>query len=188
MKVLVLHASPRKNGSTNQVMSAFLKHQPVDDLIHVYLYEQKIEYCKGCLYCANEGICFIEDDMQHLYELFETVDVIVFGSPMYFNSVSSAAKVMIDRTQQYWSRKFQLKTGVTIEKQKKGVFICTAGVSHDATTFVSAKRVVEIFFKAINATYDVEIVVDNLDHEALSVREDLLETIEAQGRCFFQEM
>ncbi|MBN2796055.1 MAG: flavodoxin family protein [Clostridia bacterium] len=185
MKVLVIHGSPRKNKNTDQVINAFFKE--VKDIIleHVYLYDLNISYCTGCLACGKNGICPIEDDMQTLYELFETADAIVLGSPMYFNSVTSATKVMIDRTQVYWSRRFMLEHKMEKPKLKKGVFISTAGVSHTEASFEGARKVVSIFFKAINTSYDLEIVVDNLDHESLENQMETLQEITHKGLGFF---
>lgn len=184
MQVLILHGSPRKGKHTEQALKAFLKHSTYEEH-HVFIYESRIEYCKGCLYCGKNGICFIDDDMNHLYKLFEEVDMVVFASPMYFNSVSSAAKTMIDRTQVYWSRKYEFGTGITIEKEKKGAFILTAGFKHDDQSVVAATKVAEIFFKAINCTYHEEIIIDNIDQDPLIEKDNRLLEISEKGRSFF---
>lgn len=121
MEILIIHGSPRKKKSTDQVIESFIRSSGCVEH-HVYLYDLTINHCIGCLYCGKKGICFMDDDMKLLYELFETVDYVIVGSPMYFNSITSLVKTMIDRTQIYWSRKFALKKGITIEKQKKVPF------------------------------------------------------------------
>lgn len=184
MEVLIIHGSPRKGQHTDNALEAFMLHA-ADVQHHVYLYDDKIEYCKGCLYCGKKGICFIDDDMKKLYNLFETVDKIVFGTPMYFNSVSSAAKVMIDRTQVYWSRKYEMGTGITVKKEKKGAFILTAGVKHNKESIVAATKVAEIFFKAINCTYDVEIILDHIDKNPMISKDARLLEISEKGSKFF---
>lgn len=184
METLMIHGSPRKGRYTDKALDAFMSSTK-DVVHHIYLYDEKIEYCKGCLYCGKKGICFIDDGMNKLYELFESVDRIVIGSPMYFNSVSSATKVMIDRTQLYWSRKFSMKQGYTIKKEKRGAFILTAGVKHDKETIVAATKVIEIFFKAINCTYDVEILLDEMDFKPLEDEDERIKEIVEKGRVFF---
>ena len=184
MEALIIHGSPRKGKHTDKVLDAFLTDTNVVKH-HVYLYDNKIEYCKGCLYCGKKGICFIDDDMNRLYDLFETVDYVVLGSPMYFNSISSAVKVMIDRTQVYWSRKFTLGTGVTIKKEKKGALLLTTGVKHDQESAVAAIKVIEIFFKAINCTYDAEIIIDEMDKNPLVDDDRRFIEISEKGRKFF---
>lgn len=187
MEILVIHGSPKKNGHTEKLVENFLDSVDMNSLHHVYLYDENIEYCKGCLVCAKNGICFIDDDMQKLYHYFETVDVVIFATPMYFNSVSSAAKVMIDRTQQYWSRKFSLGYERTIEKRKKGVLLSTAGVKHTESSSEGLRKVIEIFFKAINCSFDLEYMIDELDFKPILERKNELEKLKEIGLHFFND-
>lgn len=56
-----------------------------------------INYCKGCLGCVSSGECVIHDDMSGILEDMVDADVIVFASPIYFNTISGQMKTMIDR-------------------------------------------------------------------------------------------
>lgn len=47
-----------------------------------------INYCKGCLGCVSSGKCVIHDDMSGILEDMVYADVIVFASPIYFNTIS----------------------------------------------------------------------------------------------------
>lgn len=184
MEILIIHGSPRKGRHTDRVIEAFLNHQNHKEH-HVYLYNMNIQHCIGCLYCAKKGICFMDDDMKTLYDLFESVDYVVLGSPMYFNSITSMTKTMIDRTQVYWSRKFALGTGITVEKQKKGTLILTTGVAHDKASSVAAIKVVDIFFKAINCTLDEIVILDNMDQNPVVSDDMRLSEVGHIGRAFF---
>ncbi len=76
-------------------------------------------------------------------------------------------------------------TGITIKKEKKGTFILTAGVAHNNESVVAATKVAEIFFKAINCSYDTEIIVDHIDHNPLIEGDDRLLEIAEKGISFF---
>lgn len=56
-----------------------------------------INYCKGCLGRVSSGECVIHDDMSGILEDMVDADVIVFASPIYFNTISGQMKTMIDR-------------------------------------------------------------------------------------------
>ena len=59
---------------------------------------KKIEGCDGCGSCSENGTCRINDDMQSLYQQMKTADAIIFGSPVYFHSVTAQTKAIMDRT------------------------------------------------------------------------------------------
>ena len=71
MEILIIHASPRKDSNTDQVIERFMKYTEDHTIHDVYLYDNDIKYCTGCLVCGKKGICIINDDMQKLYDLFE---------------------------------------------------------------------------------------------------------------------
>jgi multimeric flavodoxin WrbA len=60
--------------------------------------EMQITPCDGCMTCHQSGECQIKDDMQKVYEKMLAADGIILGSPVYFWSVSSQTKTLMDRT------------------------------------------------------------------------------------------
>ena len=48
--------------------------------------------------CHHSGECRIQDDMQQVYTKLLAADGIILASPVYFWSVSSQAKALMDRT------------------------------------------------------------------------------------------
>jgi multimeric flavodoxin WrbA len=100
VKVLGIVGSPRKGGNTEimvkEVLAAAKKSGAETEIFLVA--GKNISGCDGCHGCFNVGACHIKDDMQSLYGKMEWADGIVFGSPVYFNYVTSQAKAVIDRT------------------------------------------------------------------------------------------
>ena len=58
----------------------------------------QIAPCDGCMTCHQSGECKIKDDMQKVYGKMLAADGIILGSPVYFWSVSSQTKALMDRT------------------------------------------------------------------------------------------
>jgi len=96
MKIVYISGSPRKNSNTDYLLG-ILKSQLGGTIIKLSDYH--IESCHACMDCRGKGMCVNNDDMNKIVipELLES-NVIVLGSPVYFNNVSSQMKAFMDRT------------------------------------------------------------------------------------------
>ena len=100
MKVLGIVGSPRKGGNTEILVEEALAaaHEAGAQTELVSVAGKNITPCDGCSSCRRAGVCHIKDDMQSIYQQLESADAIIFGSPVYFGSVSAQVKAIIDRT------------------------------------------------------------------------------------------
>ena len=100
MKILGLSCSPRKSGNTEILLNEALDGARSDGA-EVELFSvsgKEIKPCDGCSTCRETGKCHIKDDMQTIYQKLVEADGIVFGTPVYFYSMTSQAKAIIDRS------------------------------------------------------------------------------------------
>jgi multimeric flavodoxin WrbA len=101
-----------------------------DALIRIYLNKLEIKPCQAHKVQDGKG-CIMRDGMDAVYDIFEAADGLVLGTPVYYNSVSSQMKLMIDRS--YCLAKAvpigsgKRKYVTTVEKRKKGVVISVGG-------------------------------------------------------------
>lgn len=101
MNILILNGSPRPNGNTKQMIKAFEKgavnagHQ----IKIVDVCNKNIKGCLACEYChtKGKGMCFQKDDMQEVYQLLNTSDMLILASPIYYHGFSGQLKCTIDR-------------------------------------------------------------------------------------------
>ena len=96
----------------------------------IYLNKLKIKPCQAHKVQDGKG-CIMRDDMDAIYEIFETSDGLIIGTPVYYNSVSGQTKLMIDRSY-CLARAVPLGPGkrkyvTAVEKHKKGVVISVGG-------------------------------------------------------------
>jgi multimeric flavodoxin WrbA len=99
MELLILQASPHKTGNTATMMESFTNvlTRTADVRIHRFdLNDLRISPCRGCFSCSG-GRCVIDDDMQTIYPKFETADVIVFATPVFWWHMAAQMKLLIDR-------------------------------------------------------------------------------------------
>ncbi len=98
MKILGVVGSPRKGGNTEIMVEEALAtaREAGAETELVLIAGKKIAGCDGCDTCRKTMACHIKDDMQTIYKQLEAADGIIFGTPVYFGSVPSQAKAIID--------------------------------------------------------------------------------------------
>ena len=102
MKVVAINGSPRKKGNTffslMKVME-ILKLEGIDTEL-VQLSGKNLHGCVACYRCMDkkDGKCYgVKDDMQGVIDKITKADGVLIGSPVYFGSVSTEVKALIDR-------------------------------------------------------------------------------------------
>ncbi len=100
MKILGLSFSPRNDGNTEALLNEALRgaKQEGADIECFSLLDKNIKPCDGCGTCMGTGKCHLQDDMQILYNKLLEANGIIFGTPVYFYSMTGQAKTVIDRT------------------------------------------------------------------------------------------
>ena len=103
MYIFAINGSHRK-GNTEAILKKILDGAASKGagIELVNLRDRNIENCKACMGCENTGTCRIQDDFPHIFEKMAVADVVVFGSPNYFNNVSALMKNFIDRMNADW--------------------------------------------------------------------------------------
>lgn len=106
MKVLGIVCSPRLRGNTEILLQeSLVKAQEAGAEVElVTLAGKTIAPCDGCRACLKTKECRIRDDMQDIYPKLLQADGIIFGTPVYFWSVSAQAKALMDRTYVLYGR------------------------------------------------------------------------------------
>ena len=82
---------------------------------------KKINFCQHCDYCIKNRKCRIEDDMNTVYQLFETAQGIIFASPSYNGGVSAQIKTIMDRS------RASVTANKDVFKNKVGMAILVGG-------------------------------------------------------------
>jgi multimeric flavodoxin WrbA len=95
-KILLISGSPRK-GNTDFILDKIYKALTGDQKI-IYLKDKDIKHCRGCLICLETGKCVIRDDMDEIKQDLLAAEILIIGSPNYYNNVPGLLKDFIDRT------------------------------------------------------------------------------------------
>ncbi len=101
MNILILNGSPRPNGNTSAMVDAFVAGAKENhhNISVVPICQKKIAGCIACEYCHTKGggKCVQQDDMQEVYPLLESADMIVLASPVYYHSFTGQLQCAINR-------------------------------------------------------------------------------------------
>lgn len=166
MKVLGINGSPRRGGNAEILLDKALEGARTKgaEIEKIVLNELNFSPCQECKDMPDDGSCIIQDDMQGLYRKIKDADVLILASPIFFGSLTSQTKMMIDRFQCLWRAKYILKRDTGF-KRRKGAFISVEG-SNRKDFFLNAKSIVKNLFATINIDYKEELFCSSIDEKA----------------------
>jgi multimeric flavodoxin WrbA len=146
MHICGLVGSPNKRGNVDLLVSQVLEgaRSRGAEIEKTYLNDLKIRPCQSCGEDPYPKYCFFEDDMGRIYQLLQSCDAVVLGSPVYFDTVSAQVKLMIDRTNCLMAYTQRPNGGSSftrrMTKRKKGVFIAVAGEAQEFETILTTVK------------------------------------------------
>ena len=108
MKVYAINGSPRKNKNTATLLQKALdgvkeaaKDKEIETEI-INLYDLNYTGCKSCFACKrlgskSYGKCAVKDDLQEVLEKVSQADGLIFGSPIYFSTITGQLQSFLER-------------------------------------------------------------------------------------------
>ena len=103
-KALFINGSPRKNFNTAQVLDKAIEGAQAAgaETERIDLYSLNYKGCMSCFACKlknskTNGVCAIKDDLRPVLEKALIADVIVIGSPIYYNCMTGMARSFMER-------------------------------------------------------------------------------------------
>lgn len=99
MNVLIINASPRKNGITTSLLAeAERTVKPTHDADVVRINDLTMKPCIGCLKCRPDKACVLpRDDAHILAEKIKRSDLLILGVPVYWGNMPGTLKTFFDR-------------------------------------------------------------------------------------------
>lgn len=163
-KLLAFYGSPRIGGNSSILLTKFLegvKEAGKYEINEVVIREYNISPCLEIYKCKETGRCIINDDFQKIYDLIETADTIALASPVMFYAVSAHTKILMDRCQSFWVKKYILNKHT---KEKDGYFFCV-GATKGAKLFDGILMCVKYFYDTFNCKLKESILVRGVDEK-----------------------
>jgi multimeric flavodoxin WrbA len=190
LRVLGIAGSPRRGGNTDILLAEVLRGAKSQgaEVKTIVLNDLKMTPCQHCDACFEAGVCRFNDDMQMVYKELEKADRIVLASPIQFMGVSAQAKIMIDRCQALWARKYILKQPPLGDRRpRKGLFIAVGGMKL-ANLFEPSLAIVKALFKVLDIEYAGDLLFRGVDEKgAIKNHPDALKDAFAAGQKLAEE-
>mgnify|MGYP006296703729 CR=1 FL=1 len=79
-------------------MVQYILEKSGEDHEYVSLQGKNIQSCQGCVCCAEDNICIIDDDWAEIRDKMFKADAIVFGAPNYYGTINSLGHAFLERT------------------------------------------------------------------------------------------
>jgi multimeric flavodoxin WrbA len=185
-QILAIYGSPRRRGNTATLLKHAVKGAvdagaQVDEII---LRDLKISPCLEIYACKKDGRCAIKDDFHQVVDQIMSAKGLILASPIFFYTVSAHTKILMDRCQSLWVKKYWIDKVPfgQWEPKRKGLFI-SAGATKGKKLFEGALLTVKYFFDALDTELYRSLLFRRLDFEddVLKHPDYLEEAYEAGG-------
>jgi multimeric flavodoxin WrbA len=166
MKVLGISTSPREKSNSDLLLRQALAGASSVGAEAEYLRLCKLNMspCTECNNCYATGECSIQDDFQIVLAKMLQADRLVFATPIYFMSVCAQAKILIDRCQCLWARKYVLKQPIDPLKGRLRLAIVIAiGGTKGTKMFESVRLIMKYYLNALDMGCFANLFVNNVD-------------------------
>jgi len=187
-KILAIYGSPRRKGNTtlllNQaVQGALDTGAQVEKIV---LRDLKMSPCLEIYGCKETGRCVIQDDFQKVYDQLLASHGLMLASPIFFYTVSAHTKILMDRCQSLWVKKYwidKIPRGQR-DPRRKGLFI-SVGATRGKKLFDGTLLTVRYFFDVLDTELWKTLLYRELDLEGdVSKHPEYLQEAFEAGKTF----
>ncbi len=166
--VLAMYGSPRRKGNTALLMKKAVEgaREAGVTVEEIVLRDLKMSPCLEIYGCKKTGRCVIQDDFQGVYDQLDRCDGLMLATPIFFYTVSAYTKILMDRCQSFWVRKYWLsqQQGEKRKYTKKG-FLISVGATKGQKLFDGTLLTVRYFFDTLDVSLDEKLLYRELDLE-----------------------
>jgi len=184
--VLGLSCSPREKGNTDLMCdSALVGAASAGGVVEkVRVPSLNINPCMACNACFKTGQCVQKDNMPGLLKKMLSADGIILAAPIFSMGLAAQAKIMIDRLQCCWAKKYVLKEHTVPDEareRRRGLWLSAAGMDNPKV-FDPAVPTVRYFFGMLEVPSWERVLYHHVDEKgAIAGVPGALEACERAG-------
>jgi multimeric flavodoxin WrbA len=182
-RVLCIAGSPRRHGNSERLLDALIAGVEAagGEAIKLVAKDAGINVCLGCNACSKDGRCIQRDGMDEVLAALDSADAIVVASPVFFATVPAVLKILLDRCQPYWVRRYILKEPRPAAK-RPGAILLVGGGGDPYGTGCALNPIKSVFaVLSVTAEHVLEVVGPDKPGDIVS-EPDALQRAEEIGR------
>lgn len=153
IKIAAVFGSPRRKGNTSTLLNHAITgaRSAGAQVTEIVLRDLKMSPCLEIYGCKKAGRCVIKDDYGGIEELLQRIDGLMLASPIFFYTVSAHTKILMDRCNSLWVKKYWIDKQPFGQKSypRKGLFI-SVGSTKGKRLFDGALLSVKYFMDALD--------------------------------------
>ena len=167
-KIVALYGSPRRKGNTATLLKKAVEgaRDAGADVEEIVLRDLKLSPCLEIYGCLKAGDCAIKDDFQAVRDKILDTQGLMLASPVFFYTVSSHTKILMDRFQSLWVKKYWVEKASPEQQNntRKGLFI-SAGATKGKKLFDGMLLTVKYFFDVLDMELWKSLLYRQLDFQ-----------------------
>lgn len=167
-KILAIYGSPRRKGNTTLLLDRAVQgaSDARTQVEKIVLRDLKMSPCLEIYACKETGRCAIQDDFQKVSDRLLACDGLMLASPIFFYTVSSHTKILMDRCQSLWVKKYWIDKIPYGQSKftRKGLFI-SVGATKGKRLFDGTLLTVKYFFDVLDTELWRALLYRGLDFE-----------------------
>lgn len=166
--ILAVYGSPRRKGNTTTLLRHAVTGAREGGAIveEIHLRDLSMSPCLEIYGCKKDGRCVIKDDFQRVYDMLLSCDALMLASPIFFYTVSAHTKILMDRCQSLWVKKYWIEKAPfgLREPKRKGLFL-SVGATKGKKLFEGVLLTVKYFFDTLDMEVHRSLLYRGLDLE-----------------------
>ena len=187
-KIVAIYGSPRRQGNTATLLKKAIEgaRDSGAEVEEIVLRDLKISPCLEIYGCMQAGECAIKDDFQIVRDKILASQGLILASPVFFYTVSSHTKILMDRFQSLWVKKYWVDKTPKDQQiiKRKGLFI-SVGATKGKKLFDGMLLSVKYFFDVLDMELWKTLLYRQLDfQEDVLKHPEHLEEAYTAGKAF----
>ncbi len=168
INILAFYGSPRRKGNTALLLEKAVQgaREAGANVEEVFLRDLNMSPCLEIYGCKETGRCIIQDDFQKVYDKLSSCDGLILASPIFFYTVSSHTKILMDRCQSLWVKKYWIeKTPFGKQDHRRKALFISVGATKGKKLFDGVLLSMRYFFDTLDMDLWKSLLYRGMDFE-----------------------
>ena len=153
IKLVAVYGSPRRKGNTAVLLKKAVEgaRESGAQVEEIVLRDLKMSPCLEIFGCTKSGECKLKDDFQKARDQILASHGLIVATPVFFYTVSAHTKILMDRFQSLWVKKYWIdKTPRNHPKVMRKAILISVGATKGKKLFDGILLSMRYFFDTID--------------------------------------